>query len=68
MVFIFLVTLIKNPFQKVQDNFETIKWIVLLQIPLLLLYLYDQGYLNIGSGRSNRRTNSYQRNSYTRKW
>ena len=31
--------------QAIQRNFETIKIVLLLQIPLLLLYLYDQDYV-----------------------
>merc|ERR1739838_411575 len=49
----------------IQRNFETIKIILLLQIPLILLYLYDQGYLNISTRRS--QYNYQRRNNYNQR-
>jgi len=53
----------------IQRNSETIKIVLLLQIPLLLLYLYDQGWLNISSrsrqhNYNRRYTQQQRRNSW----
>lgn len=31
-------------YKQISDNWQVIKMVLMLQIPLVLLYLYDQGY------------------------
>ncbi|CBY14707.1 unnamed protein product [Oikopleura dioica] len=53
-------------YKQISDNWQVIKMVLMLQIPLLLLYLYDQGYMKFSPGRNSnhqQRSGSYWQSS-----
>jgi len=64
LVSVVLFLLGTTVFKQIKQNYEMIKMVLLLQIPVVLLYLYDQGYLNIRPGRNYHRQSNWSSRRY----
>ena len=60
---LFSYLIVDKIIKHIKQHYEMLKIILLLQIPLIFLYLYDQGYLNIRSGKQYHRQNSWNSGS-----